>query len=162
MDAPYSILKAKDGSLLLLAAASPIPGGKGYPNQHPGWLMLLMRSRDNGQTWSTVSVIGSNDFDADEGTAGHLPDGSLSFPCRPTSAWFQSHDHGMCASRTSDSGRSGGSPVLASERPAFRGRRHDLVREPDALCGQVSYVATLTQVAENTTIPSMCSQHNSI
>ena len=37
-----------------------------------------------------------------------------------------------CASRTSDSGRSTGSRALPRERRAFRGRRHDLVRKPDA------------------------------
>ena len=41
-----------------------------------------------------MSVIGSNDFDANEGTAAYLPDGSLGFPCRPTSAWYQSYDDG--------------------------------------------------------------------
>ncbi len=38
----------------------------------------------------------------------------------------------MCASRTNDSGKSTGSRALRSARRAFRGRRHDLVREPDA------------------------------
>ena len=33
-----------------------------------------------------------------------------------------------------------------------RGRRHDLEREPGALCCEASYVAKLVQVAENTTI----------
>ena len=31
--------------------------------------------------------------------------------------------------------------TLPRERPAFRGRRHDLVREPDAVCGELDYVA---------------------
>ena len=30
----------------------------------------------------------------DIGTAAYAPDGSLGFPCRPTSAWFQSYDEG--------------------------------------------------------------------
>ena len=94
MDAPHSMFEAKDGALMILAAGSPIPGGKGWPSEDPRWLMLLMRSEDKGRTWSTVSVIGSNDFDADEGTAAYLPDGSLGFPCRPTSAWYQSYDDG--------------------------------------------------------------------
>ena len=37
-----------------------------------------------------------------------------------------------CASRMSGSGMSMGSPALSSERHAFGGRRHDLVREPGA------------------------------
>ena len=94
MDSPHSILEAKAGSLLILASGSPIPAGKGWPSEDPRWLMVLMRSEDKGRTWSTVSVIGSNDFDTNEGTAAYLPDGSLGFPCRPTSAWYQSYDDG--------------------------------------------------------------------
>ena len=37
-----------------------------------------------------------------------------------------------CGSRMSGSGKSTGSPALHRARRAFRGRRHDLVREPDA------------------------------
>ena len=136
MDAPYSIFEARDGSLLLFASGSPIPGGKGWPSEDPRWLMLLMRSEDKGQTWSTVSVIGSNDFDADEGTAAYLPDGSLGFPCRPTSAWFQSYDDGRTWSKPrlllSD-------PII--EDPQFGSeyqgpklyRRGDLVVTPDGV-----------------------------
>ncbi|MDE2928051.1 MAG: sialidase family protein [Acidobacteriota bacterium] len=94
MDAPYSMFEGKDGSLRLFASAAPIPGGRGWPREYPRWLMLLMRSLDKGLTWSTVSVIGSNDYDMDEGTIAYLPDGSLGFFCRPTSAWFQSYDDG--------------------------------------------------------------------
>ena len=94
MDAPYSVFEGKDGSLRIFSSAAPIPGGKGWPGEYPRWLMLLMSSGDRGRTWSTVSVIGSNDYDMDEGTAAYLPDGSLGFPCRPTSAWFQSYDDG--------------------------------------------------------------------
>ena len=94
MDAPYSMFEGKDGSLRLFASAAPIPGGKGWPKEFPRWLMLLMSSGDKGRTWSTLSVIGSNDYDMDEGTIAYLPDGSLGFFCRPTSAWFQSYDDG--------------------------------------------------------------------
>ena len=44
MDAPHSMFEAKDGALMILAAGSPIPGGKGWPCEFPRWLMLLMRS----------------------------------------------------------------------------------------------------------------------
>ena len=94
MDAPYSMFEGKDGSLRMFSSGAPIPGGKGWRSEYPRWLMLLMSSGDKGRTWSTVSVIGSNDYDMDEGTAAYLPDGSLGFPCRPTPAWFQSYDDG--------------------------------------------------------------------
>jgi hypothetical protein len=94
MDHPHSIFEARDGTLLWLVSFSPVPGGKGWPVEEPRWLTALNRSEDKGKTWSTLSVIGDDDFDVDEGTAAYLPDGSLGFPSRPTSAWFQSYDNG--------------------------------------------------------------------
>ena len=43
MDAPYSMFEGKDGALLLFAAGSCIPGGKGWPTEDPRWFMVLMR-----------------------------------------------------------------------------------------------------------------------
>ena len=137
MDAPYSMLEGKDGALLLFAAGSCIPGGKGWPTEDPRWFMVLMRSEDKGLTWSTVSVVGSNDWDADEGTVAYLPNGSLAFPCRPTSAWFQSYDDG----RTWSPPRLLLTDPIIEEDPDFgseyRGpklyRRGELVVTPDGV-----------------------------
>ena len=94
VDAPYSITEAPDGAILALVSGSPIPAGPGWPNDEERWVHALMRSIDQGRTWSAYSIIGSNEFDTTEGSAAFLPDGSLGFATRPTSAWFQSYDGG--------------------------------------------------------------------
>ena len=99
VDAPYSIFEAPDGAVLLLAASAWIPYGRAWPIQEDRWVSLLMRSEDRGKTWSVLSVIGSNDRDTTEGTAAYLPDGSIGFPSRPTSSWYQSFDHGRTWTR---------------------------------------------------------------
>ena len=57
-------------------------------------MSILMKSINRGARWSPVSVIGGEQFDVQEGSAAFLPDGSLGFGSRPTSAWYQSRDGG--------------------------------------------------------------------
>ncbi|MBI3987519.1 MAG: exo-alpha-sialidase, partial [Lentisphaerae bacterium] len=98
MDAPYALFETPDGALMMLIPGQPIPFGPGWPaapdQAAAQWIMLAMRSEDQGLTWTTVSAFGLEHFDANEGCGGYLPDGSIGCLTRPTSAWFQSPDHG--------------------------------------------------------------------
>lgn len=100
MDAPYGMIQDDDGALLMAQYGMPLPSD---PKQ--GWFCqpgqkfaqcvnLLLRSTDEGRTWSIVSMIAHENFDINETGLGRLPDGSLAFCSRPTSAWFQSYDEG--------------------------------------------------------------------
>jgi photosystem II stability/assembly factor-like uncharacterized protein len=133
MDAPYSIFEAPDGTVLMLLAGGPIPMGRGFPEQtggYPRQISVLQSSKDKGRTWEVVSVIGSNEFDNDEGTAAYLPDGSIGFPTRPAGAWFQSYDHGKI---WSEPRRLHGGTARGVEGDAMH-LRGDLVVTPDNVC----------------------------
>jgi hypothetical protein len=99
MTTSHDFAQAADGSLLLLTAAVPIPAGKVWGPGGGRFVSVLMRSSDHASTWSTSSVIGDNNFDVEEGALALLPDGSLGFASRPTSAWFQSRDGGRSWSK---------------------------------------------------------------
>ena len=94
MNHPQTFFEAPDGDLLMLTDGVPLPASPDWPSQEPRFVTLLMRSQDKGSSWETVSVLGRNDFDVEEGSAAYLPDGSIGTPSRCTSAWFQSYDHG--------------------------------------------------------------------
>ena len=91
---PQTFMEGKDGSLILFVDGVPYPAGKGWPSKKEHWITAMMRSEDRGETWSTVSLAGSNEFDSDEPSAAYLPDGSIGTPSRPTSHWWQSWDEG--------------------------------------------------------------------
>ena len=94
MGHPHSFFESPSGDLLMLTNGVPIPAGPKWPTKEARFVSLLMRSQDKGANWETVSVLGSNDFDVEEGSAAYLPDGSIGTPSRCKSAWFQSYDHG--------------------------------------------------------------------
>ena len=86
VDGVYSMFQSPDGSVLAIYNVGPIPGGKGWPThgqvyeiQPYRWLTIVARSQDQGQTWTTIAVVGSNEFDTTEATGGYLPDGSIGF-----------------------------------------------------------------------------------
>ena len=95
MSHPQSLFESADGNVLMLTGGVPIPAGPEWPVQDTRFVTLLMRSADKGTSWETVSVLGTNAFDVEEGSAAYLPDGSIGTPSRCTSAWFQSYDHGQ-------------------------------------------------------------------
>lgn len=96
MTTSHDFTEAPDGSLLMLTAAVPLPGGSSWdPFDKERFVGVLMRSRDHAATWDIVSVIGNKDFNVEEGAIAFMRDGSLGFASRPTSAWFQSHDGGV-------------------------------------------------------------------
>ena len=86
VDAIYSMFQCPDGSVLAAYQACPIPGST--------WVGVVARSEDQGKTWSTLSVLGTNDFDSHEALGGYLPDGSIGLAMRPRSTWYKSLDHG--------------------------------------------------------------------
>ncbi|NUQ64816.1 MAG: exo-alpha-sialidase [Pirellulales bacterium] len=86
VDAIYSLIESPDGSLLAVYNAWPLPRARA--------VTVVARSQDQGKSWSTLSVFGSNDFDTLESLVGYLPDGSLGCIARPHSTWYQSFDHG--------------------------------------------------------------------
>jgi hypothetical protein len=98
MDGPRALFETPDGALMMLIPGQPIPFGPGWPaapdQASAQWIMLAMRSEDQGLAWTTVSAFGLEHFDANEGCGGYLPDGSIGCLTRPTSAWFQSNDQG--------------------------------------------------------------------
>ena len=87
---PQSLLESPDGNLLMLTGGVPIPAGSEWPVQEERFVTLLMRSGDKGSSWETVSVMGTNQFDVEEGSAAYLSDGSIGTHSRCTSSWFQS------------------------------------------------------------------------
>ena len=87
--------QAPDGALLLLCDGSVMPSGSAWPSKKYRFLTALLRSENKGKSWKALSVIGSNDFNVEEGAIAYLPNGSLGFASRMTSAWFQSHDNGQ-------------------------------------------------------------------
>ena len=91
---PQTFMEGKDGSLIMFVDGIPYPAGEGWPTRKEHWLMAMMRSIDQGETWETVSVFGNNSFLTDEPSAEYLPDGSIGTPSRPTSHWWQSWDEG--------------------------------------------------------------------
>ena len=99
VDAVYTLLQRPDGSVIAIFNFSPIPGGPGWPQPadlfwDTRWLTATAVSHDQGETWSILSVTGSNEFDSTEATGGYLPDGSIGFMVRQTSHWFRSLDNG--------------------------------------------------------------------
>ena len=99
VDAVYTLLQRPDGSVIAIFNVSPIPGGPGWPQPadlfwDTRWLTATAVSHDQGETWSILSVTGSNEFDSTEATGGYLPDGSIGFIVRQTSHWFRSLDNG--------------------------------------------------------------------
>jgi len=99
MTTSHDFYQARDGALMLLTSAVPIPAGKGWPEGGGRFISMLMRSVDKGSSWTIHSIVGSNDFTVEEGAAAVLPDGSIGFGSRPTSAWFQSYDDGKTWSK---------------------------------------------------------------
>lgn len=91
----HDFLETDDGRLLLLTAGVPFPEGKHWGVGGGRFVGLLRESLDGGYRWRTISVIGSNDFDVEEGALAQLPDGSLAFGSRITSAFYKSFDGGM-------------------------------------------------------------------
>ena len=89
--------EAPDGALLALTDGYNVAPRGDWKYRH--FVSALVRSRDRGETWATVGVAGSNDFDTEEGAIAVLPDGSIGFASRPTSAWYQSRDGGKTWSR---------------------------------------------------------------
>ncbi|OHB78960.1 MAG: hypothetical protein A2V98_03535 [Planctomycetes bacterium RBG_16_64_12] len=89
VDAIYSMSECPDGSVLAPYSVCPLPGaGRSI------WVCVLARSEDQGKTWATLSVLGSNEFDSHEALGGYLPDGSIGLAMRPRSTWYRSLDHG--------------------------------------------------------------------
>ena len=83
----------RDGGLVALASGSPLPVGKGWPEQD-GHVLALLKSRNNGETWRTTSVF-KQPGPGDEKNVGYLSDGSLAMASRPFSDWIQSSDYGL-------------------------------------------------------------------
>ncbi len=95
MTTSHDFAEAPDGSLLMLTAAVPLPGGSNWePFETERFVGVLMRSRDHTATWEIVSIISHEDFSVEEGAIAFMPDGSIGFASRPTSSWFQSFDNG--------------------------------------------------------------------
>ena len=110
---PQTLFEAPDGSLLMLTNGVPYPAGTGWPSETAHYVTLLLKSADRGANWSPVSVIGMQDFDVEEGSAAYLPDGSIGFGARPTSAWFQSYDNGRTWSEPLQLHKGQGTPSKA-------------------------------------------------
>ena len=103
--------------------------GEGWPGEgNLRWLTIVDRSQDKGQTWSTLAVVGNNDFDTTEATGGYLPDGSIAFVTRPASTWYQSFDHGCTWSEPRQV-----HPGKAAERGPKLWRRGSLQVTPDGV-----------------------------
>ncbi len=94
LSSQHAFLEAPDGAVLLLISGVPYPGGGDWPQSEERFVSAMMRSEDKGGTWEVISVVGSNDFNVEECTPSYLPDGSIGFASRKTSAWFQSYDDG--------------------------------------------------------------------
>ncbi|MEA1950595.1 MAG: sialidase family protein [Planctomycetota bacterium] len=90
----HTLIESPDGGVLMLVCGVPLSSGKEWGNKEERWVSAIVRSEDQGVTWNTISVFGSNDFDVEEGSLAYLPDGSIGTFSRCTSAWFQSYDHG--------------------------------------------------------------------
>jgi len=123
MGHPHTFLEAHDGGLLLLTCGVPLPSGDSWNFGAQRYLSAILRSEDKGETWRTLSIFGSNDFNVEEGSAAYLPDGSIGTPSRPTSAWFQSYDHG----------RTWSEPRELIEGSGRRYKKGDLVVTPDGI-----------------------------
>ena len=96
MASPQTLLETSDGSLLMLTEGVPwsstLKSGNLWPDSK--WVSILLRSDDDGVTWTGVSIIGDNDHHIEEGSLEYLADGSMGFASRTSSAWFQSWDEG--------------------------------------------------------------------
>lgn len=87
-------LEGADGSLLAFTVGDPFPTGRGWPTGRTrSNNVAILRSEDNGLTWTTRAVFG-NDDPQNEKYAARLPNGNLGMASRPTSRWWESTDDG--------------------------------------------------------------------
>lgn len=84
-EADGPMVLAKDGSVLLLINGKPADGGADQ--------LALLRSRDEGQSWESVSTIRA-DRELSESSVAELPDGRLVIVARPEGDICWSQDQG--------------------------------------------------------------------